>query len=252
MTIQLQKLILILIRIVSFIFLSPGFSFKGLPAAIRFSVSISISLVIYFILPDIALVTSVLEFSISILKEIILGVSLAYVSKLIFGIVEIAGTLIDFQVGFSMASVYDPSAGKQLSNYGRIYYWLSIIVFFIMDMHHKMIEALIRSFDYFPLVVSEVNRGGVAEIVSVFSQVFALGFKLAVPIIVVVLVTDIVLGIISRTIPQINVLMLGMPMKTGISFILTLIALSWVVGSVGKNISMFTLYMERIYKAFRV
>ncbi len=69
-------------------------------------------------------------FFILVIKETLFGLAIGYVTQLIYGIMEIAGQLIDFQVGFSMASVYDPSLGRNASNYGKMYYWLSICVFF--------------------------------------------------------------------------------------------------------------------------
>lgn len=247
MTIELQKLILIMVRITSFIVFTPGFSFKGLPNYFKLALSMSFSLIIYFSIPDIAIISGLFEFSFYIVKEILLGLSLGYISKLIFGIIEIAGQLVDFQSGFSMASVYDPSAGSQISNYGKIYYWLSMSIFFILDIHHMLIESLVESFKNIPLTEISYTSLGVLEIIKLFSNVFALGFKLAVPIVVVVLVTDIVLAIISRTIPQINVLMLGMPLKSLMSFILTLLMMSWLLESIGKNIMLLPAYLNRFY-----
>lgn len=248
MVIQLQKLILILMRITSFIFLSPGFSFQGLPNIFKVALSFSFSLVVYFVVPDIPIIPGYFEFALLILKEIVFGLALGYISKLIFGIIDMAGQLIDFQAGFSMASVYDPTAGGQVSNFGKVYYWMSISLFFILDLHHAVIESLIRSFSYVPLTEIGYNKLGVLEVLNLFSKVFELGFKLAVPIVIVVLITDIVLGIISRSIPQINVLMLGMPMKALISFVLTFVTLSWLMDAVARNIALLPGYMERFYR----
>lgn len=248
MVIQIQKLMLILVRITSFIFLSPGFSFQGLPNIFKFALSFSFSLVVYFVVPDITIIPGYFEFALLILKEVLFGISLGYISKLIFGIIEMAGQLIDFQAGFSMASVYDPTAGTQVSNFGKIYYWMSMSIFFILDLHHKVIEALIESFKYIPLTEVSFNKLAVLEVLNLFSKVFALGFKLAVPMVIVVLITDIILGIISRSIPQINVLMLGMPMKAIISFVLTFVTLSWLMDAMAKNIVLLPGYMERFYQ----
>lgn len=250
MIIQLQKLLLILVRITSFIFLSPGFSFKGLPNTFKVALSVAFSMVVYFTIPDIDIILNLYIFSGFIIKELLFGLALGYVSKLIFGIIEIAGQLIDFQVGFAMAAVYDPTTGAQVSNYGKVYYWISISVFFILDLHHKVIELLIKSFSYIPLIDIKYNSLAIREVINLFSKVFSLAFKLAVPMIIVVLVTDIVLGLISRSIPQINVLMLGMPMKSMIAFILTFVTITWLVNAIGENIYILPKYMEIFLKIF--
>ena len=234
MTFQLQKLIMIFIRITAFIVICPGFSFKGLPNTFKIGFAISLTLIINSIIPEIDVIDNMFLFLLLNIKETILGLALGFVTNLIFSAAEIAGNLVDFQVGFSMASVYDPSVGTTAANYGKMYYWISISVFFMLDMHHKVITALVKSFDYIPLNTVSFNNYNAKAIVSLFSKVFELALNLAIPIIIVVLVTDIILGIISKTVPQINVLMLGMPVKAMVSFIITLLTLSWLINSMGN------------------
>ena len=234
MTFQLQKIILIFIRITAFIVICPGFSFKGLPNTFKIGFAISLTLIINSIIPEIDVIDNMFLFLLLNIKETILGLALGFVTNLIFSAAEIAGNLVDFQVGFSMASVYDPSVGTTAANYGKMYYWISISVFFMLDMHHKVITALVKSFDYIPLNTVSFNNYNAKAIVSLFSKVFELALNLGIPIIIVVLVTDIILGIISKTVPQINVLMLGMPVKAMVSFIITLLTLSWLINSMGN------------------
>lgn len=251
MTFQLQKLILIFIRITAFIVICPGFSFKGLSNIFKIGLAISLSLMIYSIIPEIKVVDNMFLFFFLNLKESILGLTLGFVTNLIFSTIEIAGNLVDFQVGFSMASVFDPSMGTTASNFGKVYYWISICVFFLLDMHHKVINALVKSFEYIPLNTVNLNNLQTKVIVSLFIEVFELAFNLAVPIIIVVLVTDIVLGIIAKTVPQINVLMLGMPIKAMVSFFITMLTLSWLINSMGKIIQLIPGNLEGFMNLFR-
>jgi flagellar biosynthetic protein FliR len=225
---------MIFIRITAFIVICPGFSFKGLPNTFKIGFAISLTLIINSIIPEIDVIDNMFLFLLLNIKETILGLALGFVTNLIFSAAEIAGNLVDFQVGFSMASVYDPSVGTTAANYGKMYYWISISVFFMLDMHHKVITALVKSFDYIPLNTVSFNNYNAKAIVSLFSKVFELALNLGIPIIIVVLVTDIILGIISKTVPQINVLMLGMPVKAMVSFIITLLTLSWLINSMGN------------------
>lgn len=237
MNIQFEKLILILIRITAFMVVSPGFSFKGLPNIFKVGLSFSVSLIVYTIVPDFVIDGNIYLLIPIALKETLFGLSMGYITKLVFSAIETAGHLIDFQVGFSMGQVYDPSMGARSSNYGRLLNWLSISVFFMLNMHHHMIESLIRSFEYVPLDSLDLNSFGVESIASLFSHVFELGFNLAVPLIIVVLTVDIILGIISRTVPQINVLILGMPMKSMISFVVFMLISTWILNSIGKIVA---------------
>lgn len=252
MIIQLQKLILIFLRITSFIFICPGFSFKGLPNIFKIALSISFSMVVYMIVGELEIVDNYMMFFLLSIKETLIGLALGYITKLIFSVIEMAGQLVDFQAGFSMGAIYDPNMGIKASNYGRLYYWLSICVFFIFDFHHKFIESIISSFNYIPLDVWNFTSFGTESIIKIFSMAFELAINLAVPMIIVVLMVDMVLGIISKSVPQINVLMLGMPIKSMISFLFTLIISSWLMDSMANIISLGPEYMESFYEILGV
>lgn len=246
MDIQFEKLILILIRITAFIVICPGFSFKGLPNIFKVGISFSISIIVYTLVPDFYIDGNFYLLIPIAIKEILFGLAMGYITKLVFSAIETAGHLIDFQVGFSMGQVYDPTMGARSSNYGKLLNWLSLSVFFMLNMHHYMIDTLIRSFEYVPLDSLDLNSFGVASIAGLFSHVFELGFNLAVPIIIVVLTIDIILGVISRTVPQINVLILGMPMKSMISFVVFMLISSWILNSIGDIVS----YMPEFIDGF--
>lgn len=111
MDIQIQKFILILLRIASFIVICPGLSFKGLPNIFKLGLANSITFLVYMALPPMDMEGDMLVFGILAIKETLFGLAMGYVTNMIFSTMEIAGQLVDFQVGFSMASVYDPSIG---------------------------------------------------------------------------------------------------------------------------------------------
>lgn len=250
MTIHLQNYILILIRVTTFIVICPGFSYKGLSNIFKVALSMILSLLIHSVIPNVEITNNMFHLLFAAIEEAFLGLAMGYLTKLVFAAIEIAGQLVDFQVGFSMASVYDPAMGIQASNYGRVYYWLSIALFFILDMHHRVIASTINSFVIIPIGELNITGAGVEGIIRLFSMSFEMAINLAAPLIIVVLVTDVVLGIISKTVPQINVLMLGMPLKSGISFFATLAMLTWLIGRIGNIVSLMPSYLEDFLELF--
>lgn len=217
--------ILIFARISSFMITAPGFSLKQAPIVLKIGLSFFTSVIVYSMISEKIVVGNMLILIILIIKEILVGIALGYVVQLIFSSVEMAGQFIDFQVGFSMGSVYDPSVGIQASNYGRLYYWIALILFFISDIHHLVLQNLIKSFEMVPITQATLNGTTVEGMVLLFVKMFEISFMLAAPVVLVAFVTDCVLGIVSRSVPQINVLMLGMPMKILISFFFVLLFL---------------------------
>lgn len=244
MIIELEKIILIFMRMASFIVVAPGLSFRGLPNMFKIMFAVSLSAIIYTVTPEMDFDGDLFYFISLVVKESLFGLAIGYLTKLIFSAIEMAGQLLDFQVGFSMAAVFDASVGTTSSNYGRLFYWTSICLFFIMDMHHRVINSLIRSFEYVPLDSIEILNSDIEGVVRLFSHVFEIAINLAAPLIIVVLIVDIVLGVISRTIPQINVLMLGMPVKSMVSFIVFLITLTWITNRMGSILLEIPGYLE--------
>jgi flagellar biosynthetic protein FliR len=244
------KYVLILVRITTFIVVCPSFSIKGLPNQYKVGLSSILSWFIYMALPVMEPLNDLMVLGFLSIREALFGLALGYVTLLIFTALEIAGQLVDFQAGFSMAQTIDPSTGINAAHYGRFYYWMGICVFFLLDMHHVVISTLIRSFEYVPL--GEITFVGLTTnaILRIFSNIFELAVNLAVPLVLVVLVIDVVLGIVSRTIPQINVLMLGMPIKAMASYIAMLLSISWYLNRIGSILSLIPEYLRGIMNLF--
>lgn len=224
--------LLVFCRISSFMVISPGFSLKQTPVLLKGLLSLSFSLSVFSVLPEKIMIANLYLLLFFIIKEILVGLAIGFIVQLIFSGIEMAGQIIDFQVGFSMGSVFDPGVGIQGSNYGRLYYWIALSLFFVTDMHHIVIESLLNSFDVVPVTQAVLKGTTVDGIILLFAEVFKIAILLAAPVVLVALVTDCVLGIISRSVPQINVLMIGMPMKIIISFFFMLLFLPNMVQSV--------------------
>lgn len=250
MIIQLEKLLLILTRITSFIVITPGYSYKGIPNALKIGVSIAITMFAYMATPDFVSEGSVVLFMLMILREVFVGLALGFVSQVVFSVIEMAGNLIDFQAGFSMAAVYDPAMGAQASNYGRTYYYIAIAVFFLLNMHQVLMETILRSFKHIPLATPIIEGFGAEAVLVLFYRMFELGINLAAPMIITVLITDAVLGIVARTVPQINVFMLDMPMKSMVSFLVFMVSAAWVIKYAGSIIAQIPGYLQGFIELF--
>ena len=249
MTTQLQTIILIFIRITSFIVVSPGFSIKGLPSVAKIALSMGITLAAYSAVPVMEQEAGTLFFAILVIKEVLLGIALGFITKLFFTAVEIAGNFVDFQVGFSMGAVYDPSMGINVSYYGKIYYWLSMCVFYLTNLHHIVIKSLVQSFESVPISSTDLGNFGVEGMMKLLGIIFELAFNIAVPMMIVALLTEVILGLISRSVPQINVLILGMPLKIVASFVLMLVLLPTLIKNIQTTLPLMVKYMNEFIQS---
>ena len=193
----LATFFLVFCRISSFMVISPGFSLKQAPNLLKGLLSLSFSVTVFSSLQKIVVFQNLFIFSLQSFREILVGMALGFIVQLVFSAIEMAGQIIDFQVGFSMGSVYDPGVGIQGSNYGRLYYWLALAVFFFTDMHHLVIDNLIQSFSIIPITEMSMHGNTVEGMMILFVEVFKISILLAAPVVLVALVTDCVLGIIS-------------------------------------------------------
>ncbi len=88
-----------------------------------------------------------------------------------FSGIEMAGSFVDFQVGFSMSMAYDPVLGVNTSYYGTVYYWIAMMIFFLADVHHQVIRTLVRSFEFVPVTQLSFPYLGIEGIVKIFGYV---------------------------------------------------------------------------------
>ena len=226
-----QILGLILCRISAFIVLAPLFSERGFPRMAKLIVAVCLTVAAF---PEVTTSYRAVSgglYLLLALKESLFGMVMGYISKLVFDAVTMSGVFIDFQTGLTMAQAYDPTFQVQNSTYGKIYNWMAIMVFFALNLHLLMIKGVMYSFEMIPLTGSVIEG-----IVKLFVKAFAMAISLAAPLVVAVLVVDVVLGVIARTIPQINVLLLGMSIKTIVALILFLLALPNVVDFLQANL----------------
>jgi len=245
----IQAIILIFCRIMAFVVLCPIFSQQNFPSLAKIVIGTALTILC---LPSTAAITelSSLLFAIVVLKEVLFGMAMGYLSQLVFTGVEIAGQLIDFQVGFSMAQAYDPTMQMSSSQYGKTYYWLTIAVFFALNLHHRLLSAMLLSFQVVPLGTIVIEGTTVEGVVKLFGQMMVMALNLAAPMIVALLLVDLVLGVISRSIPQINVLLMSLSMKTAISFVIFLMLLPNVVSFMGKQLPDAVGYVQEFIHSF--
>lgn len=222
---ELQYFLLILVRIASFLWISPGFSNRQIPNLAKLVFSSGLAFAVYGTTEIPVETLTIGLFTVLVLKEVLLGVAIGYITQLFFSAVEMAGSFVDFQVGFSMSMAFDPALGVNASYYGQLYYWIALVIFFVADVHHHVIRTLVNSFQYVPITQLDFPYMGIEGIVQIFVHVIEIALNLAFPMMIIALLSEIVLALLSRTVPQINVLILGMPMKILLSLVFMFIFL---------------------------
>jgi len=155
-----------------------------------------------------------------ILKEVAVGLTLAFITQLIFAAVEFSGQIIGVQMGFSMAQIIDPTMGAQTQIMSVIQGLLASLFFLSLNIHHLFISAIIDSFKVIPLGGWRMTEELIHFLVTTSSGLLVLGIRLAAPVMVTLLLTSVVLGIMARSFPQMNVFMISFPLNIGLGFMI--------------------------------
>lgn len=201
------------IRLGTFLAVIPLFNMRNVPMMAKLGLAALCSLIAMPPLAENWNIESWGTLALLALHEVVVGLALACVVILAFSIVNFAGHYVDTPIGFGMASVFDPAIGGQVPVFSQFYYIMAVLVFLGVDAHLWLIQAVQHSFTAIPL-------GGLIQIEPAFwlvidlvKQIFIVGIQIALPITATLLLTDIGLGIVIRAVPQINVFVLGFPIK---------------------------------------
>lgn len=211
---EYELFLLVFVRMTGIFIITPIFSRKNIPAILKISMSFVMALIVFNVLSfNPVNLNNDLGIFIILIKELSIGLLIGFVSYLFFISLFIAGQLIDTQIGFGMVNLFDPQNNSQVPITGNLYYILALLIFLNIDGHHWFIQAIFKSYETVPLGHFAINNNMVNQMISIFSQIFVIGFKVSSPVLATVFLTNVLLGILAKTMPQMNVFVVGMPLK---------------------------------------
>lgn len=238
-------LLLIFARLVSFFTTVPIFSYRNVPTPFKIGSAFFISWIMLYTI-DIPLIGLDYTFFLLIGKEVIVGLLLGLISYMILAAVQIAGGFIDFQMGFAIANVVDPQTGAQSPVIGQYFYTFALLFLLAVDGHHLLINGAFFSFESIPIdqFIDLSSDTILITIITMFNQLFLIAFQLAIPIVGCLFLVDVALGIIARTVPQLNVFVVGLPLKIFVSlFVISM----FIVVYAGLVRRLFNYMLEMMY-----
>lgn len=165
------------------------------------------------------------ELAASMVKEAVVGVMIGFAGMLLFMVVQCAADMINLQMGLGFGSLVDPTMNQQTSVVGQFHYLAATLLFLATNAHHLLLRGLADSFNALPLGQLSLGPEAGQAVLGVFARLFVAGIKIGGPIVGVILLTDVALGILSRTMPQLNVLVVGFPAKILVGLVAVVVAL---------------------------
>lgn len=206
-------------------FTAPVFQSTYVPTPVKIFFSFALSLVVApFISSDFDLSKFSFWMSVfTLIQEVLIGLIIGFVVNLTFYALQLAGYYLDSTMGFGVINILDPNTGAEVPMMAQLYNILAMLIFLAINGHHTLIMSLIQSFELIKPGMLFVKKEVVGFFVKAFANMFFLGFKIAIPIMGTIFLVDIALGVIAKLIPQVNVFMLGFPIKIALGLLLLIL-----------------------------
>lgn len=226
----LTTVFLLSLRVAAVFFLTPIFYSLPVPARSRILLVAALAVALAAGLAPPTVAAAPVEWS-HVLSaasaEIMLGATLGLGILLAFGAFSVAGNLLDLQIGFGIAQVFDPTTQRQVPILTSLFDKVAVLVFFLVNGHHALLRGIAYSLERFPLGAPWSASVAVAPVLKAAGALFSLGFALAAPVVFCLLLVELALGVVARNLPQMNLFALGVPVK----IVVGLAALSlWFLG----------------------
>ncbi len=217
---EIVRFAVVLFRVAGIMVFAPFFSSYSIPYQVRVVLTLVATVALVPALPLGRLPAELTPVSMIGMAagEAVFGLVLGLSALFIFAAMQLAGQIIAFQLGFSIINLIDPQSEVEMSVISFLENFIGLVLFLLINGHHWFFMAVSDSFRYVPVTGLKLHGPLVAEVLRLSSQVLSVGVQIASPVIAVTVLTDIVLGIIGRVAPQINILIVGMPAKLLVGF----------------------------------
>jgi flagellar biosynthetic protein FliR len=211
---------LVLARMAGLFAAIPIFGGRRVPLTVKAAAILAIAMVLFPIVRDKIpqMPADTISLVILIIRESLVGLTLSLLSQVIFAAVQFCGQMIGMQMGLSMASLFDPEAG-QVPEIAIFQDLLAMLLFMTLGVHHIFIRAIVESYSLVPVGAWHMSGGLIHFLIAATSGLFVLAIKLAAPVMVALLGASVVLGIMARSFPQMNIFMISFPLNIGIGFL---------------------------------
>lgn len=182
-------------------------------------------------------------------NSMVVGALLAFAITLVLAVVRFAGSLVGMQVGFAIVNAYDPQTGSQISIISHLYYLLATLLFFSLDVHLTLVQAIVTSVQLIPPFSTPDFTAGSVVLLKAYSDVFSVGLTAAAPVSLILLMVSATMGVVVKTAPQIHVLVVGFPIQIAVGIAALGSSLMFFRGIVERSLVRSQDLMMRILEA---
>jgi flagellar biosynthetic protein FliR len=212
---------LVFLRVAAIVMMVPIFSSKSIPFLFRIGFAFAASMLLFGILRLEAtpILTEFVPFVIGVVGEIMIGIIIGLSVKLVFAGVQMAGQMAGYQMGLALANVMDPDSSQQmpiLSQYNNLF---ALLIFLVINAHHWFLRALAESYRLVPPMNFRYSNSLMEQLINLGGNMFVIAIQIGAPVIAALLLTSVAFGLVARTVPQMNVFIVAMPLKIAVGLL---------------------------------
>ncbi|MDD3394457.1 MAG: flagellar biosynthetic protein FliR [Anaerotignum sp.] len=217
----------ILMRMSGFVFFNPIFGRKNIPAIIKSGLVLALTMIVYTSMPQQQMqLSGMLEYGFLLLKEFAAGVAVGFIMSLFLYVIIFAGEVIDMQIGLSMSKLFDIQSNTSIALSATYYNILFMLLFFSMDAHLAILQILLNSSNIIPYGQIVFGQEIAQAVLDTFILCSVLALKMAFPVIAIEFLCAMGMGILMKTIPQINVFVVDIQLKIFVGLLVMLLVFS--------------------------
>lgn len=219
-TAEIVRFLIVLLRLSGIMIVAPFFSSQTIPVPVRIAFSLAVAFVLAPSMPLSAVPPEMNLGNVAavFMSEMVFGALLGFAAACVFAGLQFAGQVISFQLGFSLINLIDPQTQVDSSVFSFIKNYIGILFFLLINGHHWFLLAVNESFGALPVGGFVLQAPMAEHLVRLSGELLVIGLRIAGPVVAVSVITDIVMGVLGRAAPQINIIIVGMPLKSLIGF----------------------------------
>lgn len=245
--------LLVLFRIGGMLVSAPLFSMRNIPVPAKIGLALGVAFILFPLhSANLVIPKDLIQFSFLAVQETVIGMLIGFAASLVFTALQMAGEHISMQMGLSMANMLDPVTNTHNAVIGQFFFYFGAILFLSLNIHHGLIAGIDRSFTWIPLghsIGEGVGGGAVTErFIKLTGDMFVMSLMIGVPIMGIMLLTEIALSFVAKVMPQMNVFMVALPLKVALGLLIIMIGFPYLGTLLGEHYSNLMQVLLGLYK----
>jgi len=243
--------LLVFVRCSAMLMSSPVFGAQNTPLPVRIFTTLSISAAITLVVNPAksAPPADMGAFVLAVGNEAVAGLLLGFFMSLVLQAAQLAGSIMDMQLGLSMSQILNPISGVQVTVLAQFKFMLGTVLYLAMNGHHQLLTAFANSYKTIPAIGVDTMPAIGANLLALVSGVCVLALQIAAPVIAVSLVIDAALGLISKAVPQMQAMVVGMPAKILVGMIALTVSLPALASGIQSGVGYGMDSLARVFQA---